>query len=311
VFGLVIGVGIGLYFGDRVVLFIQGPLTEALTDHYNNKTIAQFDAFAREMGGTYEPISEDEKKRLLASWRAAGLIPEFLRINPRTLVMGGSTSPTALSEMLDPGDPNQQQVLILWRKMSDDRRVSTTSLSAQEAFLIWLKAGFVTGLLLSSWWVFYQLWLFVAAGLYPHEKKYVYIFLPFSIGLFLAGAAMAFFLVFDYVLPFLFEFNRWMGIEPDARISEWLSFVLFLPLGFGIAFQLPLVMLFMERIGIFTAQAYIEKWRISVLVIAVMSMMLTPADPMSMILMFVPLVALFFLGIGLCKYWRRGEAPKA
>ena len=76
--------------------------------------------------------------------------------------------------------------------------------------------------------------------------------LPFSLVLFLAGAAMAFFFVFEPVLNFLFSFNRSLGIDLDPRISEWLSFVLILPLGFGISFQLPLVMLFLERIGIFT-----------------------------------------------------------
>jgi sec-independent protein translocase protein TatC len=177
--------------------------------------------------------------------------------------------------------------------------------------MIWLKAAFVTGLVISSPWIFYQLWIFVAAGLYPHEKKYVYLYLPFSSVLFLAGAAMAFFVVFRYVLNFLLGFNRAMSIDPDPRISEWLSFVLFLPLGFGIAFQLPLVMLFLHRIGIFSLEAYLEKWRIAVLVIFVISMILTPADPISMLLMACPLSGLYFLGIGLCKWMPRNRNPFA
>ena len=64
--------------------------------------------------------------------------------------------------------------------------------------------------------MFYFIWQFVAAGLYPHEQKYVHVFLPFSIGLFLAGAALAFFVVFRFVLAFLLSFYDWMGIDPDA-----------------------------------------------------------------------------------------------
>jgi sec-independent protein translocase protein TatC len=110
-------------------------------------------------------------------------------------------------------------------------------------------------------------------------------------------------------LDFLFSFNASMNIDPDPRISEWLSFVLILPLGFGISFQLPLVMLFLNRIGIFSVGAYLEKWRIAILVIFVISMLLTPADPISMMLMAVPLTILYFGGIMLCKWMPRGRNP--
>ena len=175
--------------------------------------------------------------------------------------------------------------------------------------MIWLKAGFVTGLIFASPYIFYQIWVFVAAGLYPQEQRYVYVFLPFSLGLFLAGAALAFFFVFGPVLDFLFSFARSMGIEPDLRISEVISFVLFLPLGFGIAFQLPLVMLLLNRIGIVSIEMYLDKLRIAILGIFVISMLLTPADPVSMLLMSGPLTGLYFLGIGLCKWMPRGRNP--
>ncbi len=189
--------------------------------------------------------------------------------------------------------------------------VQTKALNAQEAFLIWLKAAFLAGLIIASPWIFLQVWWFVAAGLYPHEKKYVYIYLPLSLGLFLAGAGLAFFFVFKPVLDFLFSFNRMMNIDPDPRISEWLSFVLFLPLGFGIAFQLPLVMLFLNRIGVVSLQAFTSKWRIAILAIAVVSMLLTPADPISMMMMGIPLIILYFGGILLCKWMPRGRNPFA
>ena len=86
------------------------------------------------------------------------------------------------------------------------------------------------------------------------------------------------------------------------RINDWLSFVLFLPLGFGIAFQLPLVMLFMNRIGLFTIEAYLSKWRIAVMIIFVLAMLLTPADPISMLLLAIPLTMLYFLGILMCRF---------
>jgi sec-independent protein translocase protein TatC len=88
-----------------------------------------------------------------------------------------------------------------------------------------------------------------------------------------------------------------------------LSFVMILPLGFGISFQLPLVMLFLERIGIVTVSTYKSNWRISVLAIAFISMVLTPSDPQSMLIMAVPLTFLYFGGIQLCQWMPRRTTP--
>lgn len=176
------------------------------------------------------------------------------------------------------------------------------SLATTDGFIIWLKAGLITGLIISLPAILFFLWTFVAAGLYPHEQKYVYMFLPISLALFVGGVLLAFFFVFQPVLGFLFSFNKSMGIAPQMRINDWLSFVLFLPLGFGIAFQLPLVMLFVNRIGLISVELYTQKWRIAVMAISVISMLLTPADPISMILMAGPLTALYFLGILMCHW---------
>lgn len=195
--------------------------------------------------------------------------------------------------------------IFTWRPV----KVRFQVLNAQEAFMIWMKAALVTGLVLASPYVFFQLWVFVAAGLYPHEKHYIYLYLPISIGLFLAGASLAFLFVFDPVLNFLFTFNKGMNADFDPRIGEWLSFVLVLPLGFGISFQLPLVMLFLNRIGVAPVEFYLQHWRIAMLIICVIAMVLTPADPISMILMAAPLCLLYVLGIGMCKYMPRSENP--
>ena len=192
--------------------------------------------------------------------------------------------------------------VLLFHPGAEDDRVHAKSFSFPEMFTIWLKACLVVGTIISSPWVFYQIWNFVASGLYPHEKKYVHLSLPFSLGLFLLGAATAYLFVFKPVLGFLLTFNSSLGVDPDPRISEWLGFVLLLPLGFGVSFQLPLVMLFLERIGIFNVRTYMEKWRVAVLVIFVISAILTPADPYSILFMAVPLTFLYFGGVLLCYF---------
>ena len=181
-----------------------------------------------------------------------------------------------------------------------------------EPFVIYIKASFLAGAVISSPFVFYFLWQFVAAGLYPHEKQYVHLFLPVSLGLFLSGAVLAFFFVFPPVLGFFFWIADSLGTNMRPRLSEWLSFVLLLPLGFGIAFQLPLVMLFLERIHVFSVQMYVSKWRIAVLLMAIAAMVLSPGgDPYSMLMMLVPLMGLYFGGDWAVQLAARRGGPAA
>ena len=195
--------------------------------------------------------------------------------------------------------------LTVWKSA----RYQSQSLGATETFMIWVKAGVVAGLVIASPWVFFQLWSFVAAGLYPTEQKYVYYFLPVSLVLFFSGVCLAFFFVFGPVLDFLFSFNSRMGISPQPRINDWLSFVMFLPLGFGIAFQLPLVMLFANRIQVISIEAYTSKWRVAVVAIFGIAMLVTPQDPMSMIMLAIPLTGLYFLGIMMCRWFNKPANP--
>jgi sec-independent protein translocase protein TatC len=197
--------------------------------------------------------------------------------------------------------------LRIYHTLADDSRVRVVGLSVHEPFTMYLKAAVLLGSVISSPFVFYFLWQFVAAGLYPHEKRYVHVFLPISLLLFLAGVLLTFFVVFHYVLSFLFMFYGWMHIDPDPRISDWLSFVLVLPVLFGLSFQLPLVMLFLERISIFTVAQYLSYWRVAVLVIFIVAMIVTPtADPQTMLLMAVPMTILYFGGIAMCRLMPRG-----
>ena len=186
------------------------------------------------------------------------------------------------------------------------------TLEVQEAFMTYIKVSLISGLILASPWVFYQIWLFVAAGLYPHERKYVHMYLPMSLGLFLGGAAFCFYVVFPPVLNFLLGFNIRMGLTAQIRISEWINFAVLMPLLFGISFQLPLIMLFLQKINVFQMEQYRQQRRLAILAIAFLSMLLTPTpDPMSMLLMMGPMVLLYELGIALCYLTREKSTTEA
>jgi len=178
-----------------------------------------------------------------------------------------------------------------------------------EAFMIYLKVSLATGFVLASPWIFYQLWLFVAAGLYPHERKYVYRYFPLSIFLFLAGAAFCFYFVIPVVLKFLFGFNVWLGMRPEVKIGSWIMFAMVVSLMFGLSFQLPLVMVVLDRISLVPARLFREQRRWAILIIAFISMVLTPADPVSMLSMMIPLLILYEVGLLLCGQGSSARSP--
>jgi len=323
-FGLAIGVLLGLFVARPVVHLIERPLKRALGDYYTAAAIRTFDAWQpRQTGGVPLPYSREEVidavERHELSFELREIHPDRLaRVLDRggrdragsgdAAAVGGAAAPGAGETAAGRTFPTGSLVpVLLWQPLSRDPRVTITTLSAQEAFGIYVKAALLVGIVLASPWIFYQLWTFVAAGLYAHEKRWVWTFLPLSIGLFLAGVCLAFFFVFDFVLSYLLQFNSWLGLDPDPRISEWLGFVLILPIGFGLGFQLPLVMLFLERIGVFDVAAYRSQWRVAVLVIVVVSAVLTPADPYSMLFLAVPLCLLYFGGLALCGWIGAGD----
>jgi sec-independent protein translocase protein TatC len=168
-----------------------------------------------------------------------------------------------------------------------EQRSALINTAPLEPIMIFFMVCLVTGLVLSSPWVFYQAWAFVAAGLYRHERAYVKKYLPFSIILFLTG---------------VLEFNVWLGIEPMLKLNEWISFATILPLVFGLCFQTPLVMLFLAAIGIFGVEDYRSKRKIALMLMVVIAAVLTPGpDVFSQLMLAVPMYALYELGILLVR----------
>lgn len=302
---LALGMVVGLLLATRVVSYMQGPLEKSLENFYKKQSIQEM-----------SKSSGSEVSADLQAWMKANkVVSQYVWIDPRRLVMKDSEpsspevqdipKPTAeyLANADSDGLPDPSKMMKV--RMFVGVKASTEALGLQEPFMIWLKAAFVVAAVVGSPGIFYHLWQFVAAGLYPHERKYVYFFLPTSLILFWSGAFLAFFVIFQLVIDFLLDFNASMGIGASPRLTDYMSFALFLPLGFGIAFQLPLVMLVLERLGIFSVETYLSQWRVAVLAIAFISMILTPADMASMIGMGVPLVGLYFIGIAMCKYLPR------
>ena len=325
--GLVVTVIVCLIYGESIVGFVRAPIDSALAEFTKNKRDAELEVddvdtiTGREwweelwssIRGVWEPEAEGAAADATAT--AAQEEPEptgsrSLRVSVTAFDILSALHQVA-PESFDEPAAEMRETSVFLTLTADEfaqfRFVANQSLepvtfNVQEAFMMYLKVSLIAGILLASPWIFFQMWQFVAAGLYPHERKFVYIYGAMSLVLFIAGAAFCFYAVFPFVLTFLLGFNANIGVTPQIRLSEWISFAVMMPLMFGISFQLPLVMRFLTAISIFDEETYRSKRRMAILVIAFLSMVLTPADPFSMLLMMFPLIFLYELGILLCRY---------
>ncbi len=323
------GFAFGLFFGASIVEYIQVPVQKSLEKYYTAQSLAKLESEAKKLEdegqppgifnvpaqygmvpvefylfpGELERVIEQQSQKVEGAETGLAALRDVDNLTKRKSVLEKKRSELLgglYSHGATPHLEEQPVRVLFWTKIVGDARTRTRALGVYEAFGIYIKASLVLGVVLASPGIVWSIWSFIAAGLYPHEKKYVYYFIPVSILLFVGGAAFAFFCVFQFVLDFLFGFNAWMNIDPDPRISEWVGFALLLPVGFGASFQLPLVMFVLERVGIFTFKQYLSSWRISVLAIFVLALLLTPGDPGSMLLMALPLTVLYFGGVFFC-----------
>jgi sec-independent protein translocase protein TatC len=143
--------------------------------------------------------------------------------------------------------------------------------------------------------------MFVAAGLYSNEKRYVYLAAPFSAVLFIAGAVFFVFLVAPLTLNFLVKFNeKMLGVSSRFTFQHYISFITHLMLVFGIAFQTPTAIFFLNKVGLVSLKALRSSRKYVLLVVFVVAAMVTPPDIISQVTLAVPLYLLFELGIILC-----------
>jgi sec-independent protein translocase protein TatC len=165
-----------------------------------------------------------------------------------------------------------------------------------EMFFTYLKTAFIAGILLASPVVFYQIWMFIAPGLYQHEKRYIIPFIFFSTILFVGGALFGYFIVFPMGFKFFLGYsNEYLQALPSVKKYFSLSYKLLL--AFGVVFQLPLLIYFMSKMGLVTVDFLRKRRPFAVLMAFIIGAILTPPDIISQIMMAIPLIVLYEIGI--------------
>lgn len=171
-----------------------------------------------------------------------------------------------------------------------------------EAFFVKLKLAFMTGFVISFPVVAWAVWRFLKPALYEHERKYVYILFPVSVGLFAAGILFSYFGILQLVLNF-FIFIAGENLETMFKVDQYVSFVIAFTLPFGIVFELPVVIYFLTKMGFVSHEKLSKNRKYALLVIVILAAALTPGpDPFSQIMMAGPVYLLYEVSILVAKY---------
>ena len=176
-----------------------------------------------------------------------------------------------------------------------------------EAFVVYLKVSFFAGIFLASPVILWEIWCFVAPGLYDHEKKYIFPFVIFSTMLFAIGIIFCYFIVFPFSFKFFMGYSSDI-IKPMPSIKEYLSFSFKMLLAFGVIFELPVFVLFLSKLGLINDRMLRNQRKFAIVGIFIVAAILTPPDVISQLMMAFPLLVLYEISILVAKmFGKKGE----
>jgi sec-independent protein translocase protein TatC len=180
-----------------------------------------------------------------------------------------------------------------------------------EPFMLWIKIGFLVGIFLSSPLILWQIWKFIAPGLYTHEKKFAIPFVIMSTFFFTAGGLFAHYIAFPWTWAFFAGFqNDYMIFVP--KVDEAFAMYSKMILAFGIIFEMPTLVFFLARMGVVTARLLLKYFKYAFLAIFIIAAVISPGtDWASQVMMAAPMVALYILSIGIAFVFQRRRLPDA
>jgi sec-independent protein translocase protein TatC len=168
-----------------------------------------------------------------------------------------------------------------------------------DAFMmIWMKAPLLVALFLASPWVLYQVWAFIAPGLYKRERRWAAPFVICTAGLFVLGGAFAYYVAFTYALEFLLGFGKDINVKPMITLTDYFDLFVNVTLGVGLVFELPVLLFFLTLLRVVTPAFLMRNVRYAILGITVLAAIVTPTPDIFNLMMFAaPMYVLFFVGV--------------
>jgi len=284
--GIGAGVIIGLIFGRAIISFMEGPYHDATAEFlFSIEPDYQSDL---DSGVISEGLQRQFKDNGVA-------LSSDVTVSNKSVIWKGKR--WLITDKKDKYWLKKEKDDKGKNKLNIYQEIRLQVIAVAAGFISYIKIALITGLVLSSPWVFYQLWMFVAAGLYPHERRYVHIAVPFSTVLFVTGALFFLYIVAPISLRFFLKFGEFIDVAPNWTLQKYISFITVLMLVFGIAFQTPIAIFILNRTGLVSIQALRAARKFVLLGVFIVAAMATPPDPISQVTLAIPLYCLFELGI--------------
>ncbi len=279
--GLFVGMIVSLIFGTHILRLIEWPYHKAVADRARKSQKVAVPRVEAEALSLVDAIFNTLTDRLASDPNA----PRDL--DPNRVAFLHKVSAQAVQTWMEKKYVAPPQSLD-----------SLIAISPAEAFMAYMKISLISGLILTAPWVFYQIWAFIAAGLYPKERRYVYRAVPFSAALFVIGALFFLFVIAWVTLKFFLMFGDTVGVASQWTLQKYISFVTVLMLVFGIAFQTPIAVFILVRTGLVAIQTLRRIRKYVIVGLAFLAAVATPSpDPFSMLALLLPLYGLYELGI--------------
>lgn len=182
-----------------------------------------------------------------------------------------------------------------------------------EPFMLYLKVSFLVAVFAASPFIFYQIWKFVAPGLYQKEKKYVLPFVFFTTVFFLGGAAFAYYVAYPFACSFFIKLGS--DFNPVITVDDFFGLTVKMLLGIGLVFEMPTLIFFLSRMGIVTSAWMIKNFKYAVLAVFIIAAVITPSpDFVNQLILAIPMLALYGISILVALLFgkkKRGKAEKA
>jgi sec-independent protein translocase protein TatC len=171
-----------------------------------------------------------------------------------------------------------------------------------EAFALYIQISLISGIVLAAPWIMFQVWMFIAPGLYANEKRFVIPFVLFSTVGFVAGAAFNHYVAYPFIMTYFASFNT-----PNLVYMPQLSYVFGLYvkmlLGLGVIFQMPTVVFFLAKMRVLTARYLVRQFKLAVLLIFIVAAVITPTgDPMTLMIFAAPMILLYLFSISIAWF---------
>ena len=290
---LFLGMLVCLFAANDVVRIIKWPLSHARIHYFGTNQIVTV-SFGTNRLGNFPLTPEQQQSLDLGTNRFVAVEIEPLVIGTNR-VLGWQVNPDS-----DAAAGAQQA------------RIDLINLSPAGGFVVAFQVGLYGGAVLASPFIFYFVVAFAFPALKIRERKYVYRGLGIGVGLFLAGVAFCYFALMPVALSAAQLYSQWLGFGAfQWRVEDYISFVCKFMLGMGLGFELPVVILTLVKIGVLNYQTLSKARRYMIVINLILGAVLTTPEPITQLVMFVPLQALYEITVWIAWYWDQSDRTRA